>query len=67
MSDEAQQPEAVRCARCHEEWKLGVNLLDDALIWTPPKRKRGGCQHPATEIEFMNADREWVEPAGVQS
>lgn len=57
------QPEAVRCARCHEEWTLTTNLLTGDPIWTAPRSKRRGCPHPSGEVEILNECREWVAPS----
>lgn len=55
------QPIAVRCASCHEEWTLTTNLLTGDPIWTPPKKKRGGCAHPISPIEYLTDEtREWT-------
>lgn len=53
--------EAVRCGDCHEAFALETNLLDGKPVWIPPKKKRGGCQHPNAHGELM-VNGQWIKP-----
>lgn len=49
----------LRCGQCKERCRFELNMLTDKMTWLPPKKKRGGCQHPTTEMEWMGPDGEW--------
>lgn len=52
----------IRCGNCEEHYRHDVNLLDGKVMSFPPKRKRGGCQHPLSAAQAYDENAaEWVD------